>query len=125
VHDAPEATLVFVGDPSEQPPMMHGLVVEGVLVLSNTTLVRPIPLHTFFLQLPGVCILTGVPAAVYRKPQRVPVQLRVWHSVSIPGQSPGLVQPAQWPSPSHVSVPPQELLAFTGGFEGTPFVQMS
>ncbi len=61
------------------------------------------------------------------KPQTPAVQVRCWHSVSLPGQSVKETQVTQAPAPSH-KVPlfsVQAVRAATGGFDGTPAVHTS
>ncbi len=48
----------------------------------------------------------------------------ITHMVSVP-QSAALVQPPQWPAPSHFKVPLQTVFTGLGGFDGTPAVQTS
>src|SRR5690349_10241259 len=83
------------------------------------------PLHWFSLQSPGACTGVGVPAGANENPQVLLIQVRVWQSLSWPGQVEAVKQPTQEPFASHTWLPPQEVPAGKAGFEGTPLVQTS
>jgi hypothetical protein len=51
-------------------------------------------------------------------------QVRVWHSVSVPGQSDAWAQPGTQLPLSSQAPPAQGVAVFAGGFDGTPPVQM-
>ena len=55
------------------------------------------------------------------------MHVRSWHSVSVPTQSAGTLQPTQLPSPSHTRSAPAPHAVSAGRFVfiGTPATQMS
>src|SRR5688572_25692682 len=88
-------------------------------------MIEPEPLQTFRLQSCGVCELVGVFRAVLDTPHMWLIQVRLWHSVSLPGHWLGALHWTQAPAPSQ-KVPPlwlHEVLRADGGLEGTPLVQ--
>jgi len=62
---------------------------------------------------------SSLPAAALLIPHAwFALQVRVWHSVSVPGQVAAVRQPTHVPAPSHTEVPPQFVPAVIGGFAG-------
>jgi hypothetical protein len=107
----PEATGVSTGMPLLHEAVSHTLPLVGTSVLSVTEVTFPMPSHTFFLQSPAVCMLTTVPFAAYEKPQVLAMQVRVWHSVSVPGQVVAWTHWTQEPLPLHTLPVPQAMPA--------------
>jgi hypothetical protein len=60
-HAVPEGTGVSTGIPLLHEATSHTVPLVGVLLSSGTAVIPPEPSHTFFLQLPGVCVDTCVP----------------------------------------------------------------
>jgi hypothetical protein len=124
-HGAPTGALGDDGTPLVQMPGAHWFPVCGTFVLFTTLTTLPAPSHWFWWQVPTVCVLVGVPAAVFTTPHVPAEHVRLWQSVSVPGQSVAVMHETHAPRPLH-SVPPfwlHVVPAATGGFEGTPFVQ--
>src|SRR5437762_3868040 len=66
-----------------------------------------------------------VPAATLFVPHWLLVQVRVWHAVSLPGQSLAVRQPTQAPAPLQSRLAPQLVPEATGTCEGAPDVHTS
>src|SRR5204862_1304762 len=94
-------------------------------VWSTAVAVPPWPSHCTCLQSPGVCVVSGVPCVVLATPQTPFVQVRWWHSVSVPGQPEAVRQLTQAPWPSQIVLVPQLVPAETLGLLGVPAVQTS
>ena len=88
----PVVTGTWVGDPAEQPSVVHWLLSLDSSPSSGIEPALPEPSHTASLQSPGVWAASGVPCAVSSAPQTPPVQVRFRHSVSWPGHCETLVQ---------------------------------
>jgi hypothetical protein len=115
------------GVPLVQMSLVQVLPSTGTSALSFTVTVEPAPLHWFFLQSPGDCEATGVPAAVNDKPHAFALHVRVWHSVSVPAHVAATTHCTQAPAPLHTA-PPFWLQAApdaVGGFDGMPAVHTS
>ena len=83
------ATGVWDGMPPEHRSFVQSLPSTGRSVSSLATTSAP-PMQMFFLQSRGVWPWTDVPSAVLLMPHMpVALQVRWWHSVSVPGQSLG------------------------------------
>jgi hypothetical protein len=105
----PAAFAGLLGTPSAQRSSVHSLPSSGKSVSSATLVVPPDPSHTASWQSPAVCAASGAPDWVKAMPQTPFAQVRIWHSVSLPGQSPAAQQPGQEPpqpslAPPHLPV---------------------
>src|SRR5262249_4557635 len=85
----------------------------------------PLPSHTESRQSCGACAATGVFAAVKETPHTPAVQVRAWHSSSVPWQSAGVSQPTHIPAASQTRLTPHAVPCGLSGFEGTPAVHTS
>src|SRR5689334_10724385 len=85
----------------------------------------PLPSHTASRQSFGVWAATGVLAGVNETPHVPPAQVRLLHSVSLPGQLAGVAQPTHAPLPSQTRLAPQGVPGDSFGFDGTPAAQIS
>jgi len=64
----------------------------GKSALSTAGWIPPAPSHSFRWQSPGICDDVGVPAGWKLNPQTPLMQVRLWQSVSTPGQEAGVTQ---------------------------------
>ncbi len=122
VQAPPAATGGVEGVPPVHMAVTHWLVLTGMSLLSTAFTMWPAPSHWFWWQSPGVCAVVCLPAGANEKPHMPVVQVRVWHSVSVPGQSPAATQPTHIPPALQRRPFPQLVPAVTGGLEGTPLV---
>src|SRR5262245_28191871 len=112
-HDAPADRLGFEGTPAVQRSCVQALPSTGRSALSVATMLWPLPSHCTFLQSPAVWAGTAVPAGALLMPQVPLMQVRVWQSVSVPGQLDAVKQVTQAPWPSQIRLVPQLLPAVT------------
>jgi hypothetical protein len=94
------------GTPAVQMSLVHWFPSTGTSVLSTIEMMEPAPLQMLSRQSPAIWLDTTVPLAVKLKPHTPAVQVRVWHSVSDPGQSAGVKQLMQVPDP--LQTPPKQ-----------------
>ena len=100
--------------------LVQALPSTGRSVTSGTVKVPPLPLHSRRLQSRGTCAWVTVPPAVLLTPHAPLMQVRVWHSVSVPGQVDAVRQATQWLAPSQTSPVPQAVPDATGRCAGVP-----
>jgi hypothetical protein len=106
---------------------VHELPSTNTSVSSSTLTTPPAPSHSVLLQSPEACDEITVPALACETPQAPALQVRIWHSVSAPAQSLGVLHSTHEPEPSHTAPPfwshpaPEAM----GGFEGVPFEHTS
>src|SRR5438128_11003091 len=96
----PCGRFVENGMPMKHMGVAQSLVMAGMSVSSLTSWALPLPSQTFFRQLPDICEVVVAPSGLKSSPQ-VPLQVRVWQSVSLPGHSLALMHSTQAPAPSH------------------------
>src|SRR5205823_14327572 len=120
----------FDGAPFVQMSIVQPLPSTRTSLLSLRLTWLP-DMQTFFLQSPAVWLVTGVPSAVLLIPH-IPdeLQVRWWHSVSVPLQSVvcrHCTQAGLVPLPLHLLPPPrlQAVPPASGGFDGMPAAHRS
>jgi hypothetical protein len=116
------------GTPAVQVSVVHWLPSSaGRSLLSTVLTMLPAPSHWLEWQSPAVCAVVAVPAAALVAPQVFPLQVRVWHSVSVPAHCVAALHCTQAPPAVQNDPPPWLQAVSTGcvGCEGTPAVQIS
>src|SRR6185312_16308575 len=111
--------------PAVQISLVHGFPSStGRSVLSTLLTMLPAPSHWFLWQSPVACALVTVPAAALFAPQVFAVQVRVWHSVSVPAHCAAALHCTQVPTALQTVPPPWLHAVLTGaaGCEGAPAV---
>src|SRR5436305_15320794 len=121
----PAVTLGFVGVPAVQTSDVQTLLSTGRSRSSLTVVTPPWPLHTFFLQSRGVCAATSVPIATLVTPHAPDMQLRVWHSASVPAQVLAERHWTHFEAPSQTRLPPHAVPEATGRWAGVPELHSS
>src|SRR6185436_18428985 len=107
-HDVPCASFWCDGVEPEHRSWVQAFPSMGGSLASATTSGFPLPSHWLVLQSPEICSASATPRATLVRPHWwLVLQVREWHSVSVPGQVAGLRQPTQAPWPSQTEVPPQ------------------
>src|SRR5262249_5886692 len=99
----------------------------GTSPFAGTDTMLPAPSHSLCWQSPGVCVPVGVPAAGSVAPKALPLHVRRWHSVSLPGHCAGELHATHAPAALQ-NDPPFWLQAVStalGGCAGTPLVHTS
>src|SRR4029079_5995419 len=103
----PACTFGLLGVPAVQTSNVQALLSTGRSRSSPTVVTPPWPLQTFFLQSRAVCAAPSVPIAMLATPQAPFMQLRVWHSASVPGQVLAERHSTHFEAPSQTRLPPQ------------------
>jgi hypothetical protein len=106
-HGAPSGAAARAGVLPEHEPTTHGLLDTGTSPGSATSTTLPAPSHCAVRQSPAVCASASMPAGTKLVPQVPPVQARVAHGPSDPGQPAAVTQPEAPPPPSAPPLPPE------------------
>jgi hypothetical protein len=126
VHEFP-----LMGGCERTPPVhlssVHWFVSAPTSVSSICVLMTlPLPSQVFLWQSPDACVGVTNPAGLRSKSHTPPPEhVRVWHSLSTPGQSPGTRQLSAQSPTELQKCPPLHIMPVRAGFEGVPFVQTS
>lgn len=80
---------------------VHALLSSGKSLSLFAAIVEPFPSHTSILQSPSFWVGNGVPFALKSLPHTPSVHVRVWHALSVPGQSSTARHSTHFPLPSH------------------------
>jgi hypothetical protein len=83
--DVPAVMFEYAGVPAEQLSVVQALLSLDMSLLLSLVVVPPAPLQTAVLQSPAVWAASGVFNGAKLTPQTPAVQVRVEHSVSLPG----------------------------------------